>query len=214
MLLATHDADYNKKEKIILLGCGGHAKSVVDAIESDGKYTIVGFVDKESNNFSYRGYSVIGQDDDLEDFFKQGITRVFVCVGYMGKGKTREELFAKLRHIGYEFPVIIDPTATLAADAVVGEGSFIGKNVVINANAEIGSMCIINTAAVVEHDCLIGDFTHIAVGSVLCGGVTVGQSCLIGANATVIQGREIGDNCIIGAGVVVRKNVECGAMVR
>ena len=34
-------------EDILLLGLGGHAHSVVDSIEQDRKYNIVGFLDTE-----------------------------------------------------------------------------------------------------------------------------------------------------------------------
>lgn len=86
-------------------------------------------------------------------------------------------------------PNIVDPSAVIADDAVMGEGIFVGKRAVVNAAAHIGDLCIINTGAIVEHDCDVGNYSHISVGSVLCGGVRVGQRTLIGANATVIQER-------------------------
>lgn len=196
-------------EDIILLGIGGHAHSVVDSIEQAGKYRIVGFLDvKEHQDKEYRGYRVIGTDDMLENYYRKGVKNAFVTVGYLGEGQIRDTLYMKLKRIGYTIPNIIDETAIIARDVRLGEGNYVGKRTVINANAEIGTMCIINTGAIVEHDCCIGDMTHIAVGTVLCGQVMIGDRALIGAGAVVRQGIHIGAHAIIGAGMTITKDVK------
>lgn len=200
------------KDKIILLGCGGHAKSVIDAIEAAGKYQIAGMIDSiYPNDFEYRGYKVIGCDEQLQEIYDSGICYAFVCVGFLGIGRIRNRLYNELKRIGFVLPVIMDPSAVLARDVIIGEGCFVGKRAVINSHASIGAMSIINTAAVVEHDCIIGDFCHIAVSSVSCGSVYIGNNSFVGANATIIQGINVGDNAIIGAGSLVIKDVEEGA---
>lgn len=195
-------------EDIILLGLGGHAKSVVDSIEQGGKYNIAGFLDAEGlQDKKYKDYRVIGTDDAMQRYFNSGIRNAFVTIGFMGYGQVRNQLYYRLKEIGYVVPNIIDRTAVVSENAQLADGIFVGKRAVINGNAQIGNMCIINTGAIVEHDCYIEAFSHMAVGSVLCGEVSVGEQTLIGANATVIQKEKIGKNCIIGAGVVVRKNI-------
>ena len=188
-------------ENIVLVGFGGHGKSVADAIESGNKYRIYGYTDLQDN---YNEYRYLGTDDVLEELFSKGITRAFLCVGYLGKGTLRERLDDKLKALGFSFPVIIDPTAVISKKAKIGDGTFVGKKAVINAGAIIGKQCIINTGAIVEHECKIGDFTHVAIGAILCGQVSVGKAALIGANATVIQCREVKEREIVPAGVVVR----------
>ncbi len=206
-------------EKIIILGQGGHAKSLVDIIEREQKYKIAGYivnnVKTESGSRSINDLEkksghchVIGCDDDLEEIFHGGITRAAIGIGYMGKSDLREKLWKRLKDIGFSLPVICDPSAVISNHARIEEGCFIGKGAIINSGASIGKMCIINSGAIVEHDCVVEDFSHISVGSVLCGGVKVGKAAFIGANATVIQYRSIGSNCIIGAGMVVRKDIE------
>lgn len=198
-----------EKDKLLLLGTGGHAHSVVDSIEQSGIYQIVGFLDLEERvGTSYQEYKVLGTDDLLEDFFMQGVHNAFITVGYMGQGNVRSKLYHRLSQIGYQIPVIIDRTAVIAKNIKIGRGSFIGKNAVVNACAQIGEMCIINSAAVVEHDCRVGNFSHIAVGAVVCGGSVVGQQTFIGANATVIQNVTVGDNVVVGAGTVITKNIQ------
>lgn len=204
-----------RMESIILLGTGGHAHSVVDCIEAENRFHIYGFLDiEEKIGEEYRGYKVLGTDMLLEDSFKKGIKNAFVTIGYLGKNSIRDRLFFNLKKMGFTLPNIIDKTAIIAKDVVLGEGIFIGKRAVVNSDVEIKDMCIINTGAIIEHDCKIGDFSHISVGSVLCGGVQVGRESFIGANATIIQGRTIGNKCIIGAGVTIRKNIEDNSIVR
>ena len=200
--------------KIVLIGCGGHAKSIVDTIESQGKYEIAGFVAKENDNdFEYRGYKVIGTDEELPEIYAKGIQKAVVCIGYMGQGTVRQKIYDKIKQIGFELPAIIDPKAVLAKDISVGEGVFVGKCSVINSNARIGKMAIINTGAVIEHDCCVGDYTHVAVNATICGNAKVGNECLIGTGATVVQEIRIGDKAIIGAGSVVIRDVETLHMV-
>lgn len=199
---------------IILLGSGGHAKSIVDAIEQNGEFKIAGFIDNISKSgFEYRGYKIIGTDKDLEKIYALGIHYAFVCVGYLGKGIIRDNLYRQLKGIGYVLPVIIDGSSTLATDVEIGEGTFVGKNAVINANAVVGKMAIINSAAVIEHDCYIGEFTHIAVAAVICGMTRIGTHTLIGANVTAIQNINIGDNCQIGAGSIIREDIDNNMIV-
>lgn len=196
-----------RMDKIILIGFGGHARSVIDCIESTGQYEIIGYTDNAQNS-EYGDYQYLGNDDVLKRYFDQGIRHAFIAVGYMGKSDLRERLYKKVKEIGYALPVVADPSAQLALDVQVGEGSFIGKRAVINANARIGKMCIINTGAIVEHDCVVDEFTHVSIGSILCGHVMVGRDSFVGANATVIQEKVVGENCIIAAGAVVRRNLE------
>lgn len=192
-------------EKIILIGCGGHAKSIVDVIENSKKYEIVGFVN--DFDFEYRDYHVVGNDDDLQLIYDGGIKKAFICIGYIGEGKIRQSLYNYVKKIGFTIPNIIDNTAIVASDVRINEGVFIGKRAIINSNSEIKKMAIINSGAIVEHDSLIYDFTHVAVGAVICGNVTVYENCLVGANSTIIQGITISRNVKIGAGSIVLSSV-------
>ena len=53
-------------KEIILVGGGGHCKSVIDVIEQEAKYKIAGIIDKkELIGSNVLGYKIIGCDDDL-----------------------------------------------------------------------------------------------------------------------------------------------------
>ena len=193
-------------KKIVLVGYGGHAQSVLDSIITTGQYEVVGYTDIENRNAD--GLEYLGTDDQLESLFKKGIHDLAFGMGYIGKFDIRDKIYDFAKKIGFTFPVIIDPGAVLAKSAVIGEGTFIGKKAVVNSNARIGKLCIINTGAIIEHENIVGDHSHIAVGATLCGKVRIGTYCFVGANATVIQGIHIRDYSLVGAGPVVITNIE------
>lgn len=197
--------------RIVLIGSGGHGRSVIDSIESAGEYEIAGFVGPES--CSYRGYRTLGDDGDLVRLRKEGIECAFVGLGYLGSGTRRQELFALLCDIGYEIPPVVDPSAILAAGVSIGAGAYVGKGAIINAGATVGDMAIVNTNAVVEHDCVVESFSHVSVSATLCGSVSVGEASFVGAAATVCQGLSIGKHALVGANSTVLRSVADGLRV-
>ena len=202
-------------EKIIILGRGGHAESLVDVIERENKYQIAGYIVNDADQEAgEEGYPVIGRDADLLKIFQSGIKHAATGIGDLGRSDLREKLWSQLMAIGYSLPVICDPSAVVANHVNIDEGTMVGKGAIINANASVGKMCIINTGAIIEHDCIVKDFSHVSVGSVLCGNVQIGQAAFVGAGVTVIQGMHIGEKSVIGAGTTVRRNVEDDCMVK
>ena len=201
---------------IVLLGCGGHAKSVIDVIEQDGNYRIIGFLELSAKqSFSYRGYQVIGDDSKLQTLFDSGIQYAYPTMGYMGQSDIRNQIYERLRTIGYCVPNFTDKSAIIAGDVTMPENSgiFIGKRAVINSDVRLEELTIINSGAIVEHDCMINAGTHVAVGAILCGETHIGKQCLIGANATIRQGVRIGDNVVVGAGSVVLEDISSNQTV-
>lgn len=196
-------------ESIILLGGGGHCKSVIDTILSSNLYNIVGVIDLKDKigQTVLKNVKIIDSDENLYKYKEQNVNNVFITVGSIGNPKIRIELYENLKKNGFKFPNIIDKTAIISKTTKIGEGTFVGKGVIINAGAIIGDNCIINTGSVIEHDCYVGDFVHIAPNSTLCGGVSVGRNSHIGANSTIIQYKNVGKNVIIGAGSIVTKDI-------
>ena len=193
-------------ENIILVGFGGHAKSVADTIEQSGVFHIVGYTDMRPTNHN-SNYKWLGSDEVLEKYYVLGIRYAFVSIGYMGNCDLRDKLYSVVKAIGYQLPVIIDKSAVIARDAEIGEGTYIGKGAIINAVSNIGKMCIINSGVLVEHESIIEDYCHVAVRATLCGNVHIGNHVFIGANATIIQGINVGEKSIVGAGSVVLSDV-------
>lgn len=198
-------------EKIVLVGGGGHAKVVIDAIRKSGDFDIYGIVDPSLDaGERVLGIKVIGKDSVLPRLFKEGVKNAFIGVGSIGDCGIRKRIYGQLEKIGFELPVIVHQRATIAEDVTIGEGTFVAAGAVINAGTILGRNAIINTSSSVDHDCVIGDFVHIAPGATLSGGIRVGDETHIGTGAKIIQSLNIGRNCLIGAGVTVRHNLRNG----
>ena len=195
-------------KKIVLLGGGGHCKSVLDTLLRMESFwePIITDTDIPAGD-TIMGCKVIGSDDILQELCNSGITHACIAVGNIKDTKQRHAIYDKAEKAGFKFPNIIDPSAAVSESAEIGKGVFIGKNAAINAASIIDDMAIINTGAIVEHDCHIGSFVHIAVGAVVCGGVEIGSDSFIGAGATIIQGVRIGMNSVIGAGSTILRDV-------
>ncbi len=194
--------------KLVLLGAGGHCKSVLDAALCSNQFSEIVITDPVTLvGTKVLGCKVVGTDEVLPKLFNEGFTQAFITVGSIQNSAVRRKLVCLATKIGFTFPVIIDPSAVISRFAKIGEGTFIGKNTVVNAGTKIGKHCIINTGAILEHDCSVGAYSHVSVGSILCGGVTLGSGVFVGAGSTVIQLTTISDNAIIGAHSIVLENV-------
>ncbi len=180
-----------KKEKIVLIGGGGHCRSAIDVIEQTNKYEIIGIVDiKENIGKKVLGYEIIGCDDDLETIFLS-CRNAIITVGQIKSNDLRVKLFEKSKNIGFNLPVIISPIAYVSKHSILDEGTIVMHHALVNANVKIGKNCTINTKALIEHDCVIGNNCHISTASVLNGGVIVKDNTFFGSNSTSKQSIEI-----------------------
>jgi len=191
-------------KKLILIGGGGHCKSCIDVVESEGKYSIEGILDTEDKvGGKVLDFEIIGTDDDIEKFAKQGC-EFLITLGQIKSAELRKKLYEKVKIAGGKFATVVSPDAYVSKYASTGAGTIIMNGAFVNAGTKIGNNCIINTKAVIEHDCKIGDNCHIAIGAVLAGEVTVEQESFIGANATVVQGVTIPQKSFIKAGSLIK----------
>jgi len=171
------------KREILLVGGGGHCKSVIDVIELEDKYTIAGIIDRaELVGKDVLDYKVIGCDDDLEKF-RQKYKYAFVTVGHIKSNAIRVRLFNRLKELGYILPTIVSPLAYISKYSTIQEGTIIMHQALINADAKIGKNSIINTKALIEHDVVVENNCHISTSSVLNGGVVVKENSFFGSNA-------------------------------
>ena len=183
---------------LILVGGGGHCKSVIDVAESAG-YTILGILDRpEEVGKCVLNYEVIGTDADMAKYADKA--EFIVTVGQIKSPDLRIKLHQILADTGCRLATIISPTAHVSRYATVGEGTVVMHQAVVNADAHIGKGCIVNTFANIEHDVHIGNYCHISTGSMINGGAEVADSTFIGSQSVVNQYVKIewvgGNNCL------------------
>lgn len=193
------------KKPLILVGGGGHCKSVIDVAESSG-YTILGILDKpEEVGKQVLAYKVIGTDDDIPQYVDKA--EFVITVGQIKSCAIRKKIAERIEKAGGKLATIIASDATVSKYATIGEGTVILHKCVVNADAKIGKNCIINTMANIEHEVEIGDFCHISTGVMVNGMTKVGNDTFVGSGSVISNGITISNEIVIGAGSIVRKSI-------
>lgn len=191
---------------IILVGGGGHCKSVIEVAESAG-YEIKGILDKpeEVGKEVLPGHKVIGTDDNIPQYVEE--CDFIITVGFIQNPTLRIKLYNKVKAAGGRLATIIASTAHVSKYAELGEGTVIMHHAFVNAGAKIGDNCIINTFVNIEHDAEVGNQCHISTGTMVNGECKIGENCFIGSQSVCANCIEIASDIIVGAGSVVRKSI-------
>ena len=191
---------------LILVGGGGHCKSVIDVAESAG-YNILGILDKqEFVGTAVLGYPILGTDDEIPKYADK--VDFVVTSGQIKNTGIRRKIESIIEKAGGHFATVIAEDAYVSEHAVIGDGTVVLHKAVVNAGAEIGKNCIINTMVNIEHDVYIGDCCHISTGTMVNGGTKIGNDCFVGSGCTLYNGIKIADGSVVPAGIVVRKSIE------
>jgi sugar O-acyltransferase (sialic acid O-acetyltransferase NeuD family) len=156
----------------LIYGAGGHARVLADLISKiNGK--IIAFIDDQPSS-SLLHHIPVKKYDSLH-------LEAQIVIG-VGNNKIREKIARILLH---KAAVIIHPSAIVASDVAIGEGTVILANAVIQTGAKIGKHVIINANACIDHDAVIGDFVHIYPNAY------IGGAAFIGAGSTITAGKVI-----------------------
>lgn len=194
-----------ERKELILVGGGGHCKSVIEVAESAG-YSILGILDMpEEVGKTVLGYKVVGTDDDIPQFV--GKAEFVITVGFIKNPAIRIRIFDKIKSVGGRLATIIASTARVSKYAEVGEGTVVMHQAFVNAGAKIGCNCIINTFSNIEHDAQVGDQCHVSTGTMVNGDCKIGERVFIGSQSALANGITVGDDIIVGAGSLVRKSI-------
>ena len=197
------------KNKLLILGSGGHGRVVADVAEKTKFFQEISFLD---DNFLNRNFSKsVDSKKVLGEISKRSIKKYasefsHAFVG-IGDNQIRINWLKILETMNFEIPKIIDPSAEISKYAVLEKGSFINTNVVIQCNAKIQFGSILNTSCTIDHDSIIGEGTHISPGVNVAGNVNIGKFCWIGIGSQIIQNVQIGDNVTVGGGSLVLRDI-------
>lgn len=195
------------RSSLFLVGAGGHARVVYDALRQSG---FSGEVRVRDDNLSLQGKSFIDLNIETPILdIDQSECGFHVAIG---NNAVRAKLSVALREKLGHLLTIRHPQIGFGLGARHGVGCFFAAGAIVGPDADIGNGCIVNHGAVVDHDCRVDDYSHIAPNATLGGGVRIGKYCLIGAGAVVLPGRNIGDGAIVGAGAVVVRDLPSGGV--
>ena len=195
---------------IIIIGAGGHAKVVIEALRQAGN-NVVGVFDTDDakHGKDVLGVKVLGDESAMFGFDPDNSQ----LANGLGPIELRRTIFERFRDKEFRFVTVRHPSAVIADSAIVREGAQIMAGAVVQPGVTLGENALVNSRASVDHDCGIGKHVHVAPGATLAGGVHVGDGSLVGAGATVLENVRIGEACIVGAGAAVVSDVADGTTV-
>lgn len=194
-------------EKLIIIGAGGYAKSVLDSVDYFN-YEMIGFLDEYRKDKEHLGYPILANSlNDLDDRDK------YVYIIAIGSNTARKIWFERAQKLHLRLVNVVDKSAIVSPHASVGNGCFIGKMAIVNSNAIVADNCVINTKALLEHGCHLEPHVNISTNATLNGDVHVGSGSFIGSSSVIMGQLKIGQWSVVGAGAVVNHDVESDTTV-
>ena len=187
-------------ERLLVVGAGGHGRSVAEAVAASGAFIVAGFLDDAFPELErVWDVPVLGKVADLAHWCGAAD---FAIVA-IGNNALRQRVTGELRGGGYSLATVIHPRAIVSPTAVIGAGSAVMAGAIVGTEARLGDGVIVNCAAVVDHHCRVGDFGHLGVNAAMAGGAVLGASAWMQAGSALGYGVEIEDGGVLMPGEAV-----------
>ncbi len=186
--------------RLIIVGAGGHARAVAEAVLLADGFELVGFLDDAFPGLAkIWNISVLGTTADMG---KCRALAEFAVVA-IGKNELREVLYGQLRTAGFELATVVHPRAIVSPRAIVGAGCTVMAGAIIGTEAQLGRGVIVNCGAVVDHHCQIDDFGHLGVHAAMAGGSMLGHGAWMQVGSALGYGVKIGSGVTLAPGEAV-----------
>lgn len=186
---------------LLVLGAGGHGKSVAEAALLSGEWQRVCFLDDRWPQLEVVcGIDVIG---DLDSLLEPGLS-VAGGIAAVGNNSLRKAWVERIKAAGIEVVSIVHPRAWISPSAHIGQGVAVLAMAVIGTDARLGQGAIVNAGALVDHDVCVGDFAHLGVGVNLAGGVQVGASAWLQAGCSAGYGVSVASGDVVAPGTALQ----------
>lgn len=199
--------------RIVLVGGGGHASDVLQAIEAVNAvcltYQVVGIVDDRDvdlRRFAGRDVAHIGPIDAVATLDAAYV----LCLGWPW---TRHDVAGRIGDRPCPAPPIVHPSSDLGAGVELGPGTVVLGQAHLSPWVRLGAHSLVSYGATVGHDTTFGDCVSVMPNAAVSGDVIGGHRVLVGAGAVVREGVRVGDDVRIGAGAAVLGDVEAGLTV-
>lgn len=192
---------------LVIVGCGGMgrlARQIAEDISRDAStWNVLSFLDEsaEKHRSEVARLPVLGGLAWLE---KRPEVRVVIAIG---NTRVRYRLACELQRRGCTFATLVHPRAWVGDRSVVGAGSILYPDALVDPDVSIGRHVILNKACTIGHDAVLEDCVTIAPGVNLGGATEVGVGCDLGINSATLQNLSIGSWTVVGGGAAVARDL-------
>ncbi len=160
------------KTRLLVVGAGGHGRSVAEAAEMSCNFDVVGFLDDSLPvGDTTLGVPVLGPLASLSKH-RAAADQAIVAIG---NNVVREDLMHQLGVADWGFATVVHPRAIVAPSALLGAGSAVMAGAIVGAEARLGVGSIVNCGAVVDHHAIVEDYGHLGVNASMAGGTLLGR---------------------------------------
>lgn len=125
----------------------------------------------------------------------------------VGEPFLRQTLYNKVKNYHYSLASLIHPTAIVASDAHLEEGSIINAFTFISSNVTIGVNTLVQNHVSIGHDSTVGMHSVISAGDMIGGLTNVGSCTYIAMGVPVKDRITIGSASIVGLGSAVSRDI-------
>jgi len=198
---------------LVLVGGGGHASDVLQAIEAinavHATFAVLGLLDDgavDPRRFAGRDVAHLGPVAQLPQ-----LDAVYVLAA--GWPATRRALADRIGTQGTVAPPIVHPTADVGAGVELAPGCVVLSGAHLSPMVRLGPHGLVSYGATIGHDATFGAFASVLPNAAVSGDVTAGDDVLVGTGASVLQGIHLADRAQIGAGAAVVHDVAEGITV-
>jgi len=189
-------------KRLLIIGSGGHAGQVIDAVNLVGEYTIVGLIDDFLPVGTIKhGYIIVGKVDEISTM-KNHFEYLFIAIG---DNITRSDIWYKYSQ--YPYAIIVHPKASVSTKSNIYKGVYIGANATVAYNTSIYTCAIVNTNASIDHDSKLYAFASLNPNSATGGNVKIDTHTRVGMGVNIRDGVTIGVRCKIGMGCTIISDV-------
>lgn len=194
------------KKSFVIFGCSGHARVLLENIQSREEYNFLGWIDPNLRRGSkIFNHPVLGSEEDLKSLYQEKEFSGIVGIGNISIRK--KVVNAVLNQIpDFNFINAIHKSAIISPSVNLGKGIAIMPGVIINTESKIEDHSIVNTGSKIDHNCSIGGFVNISPSVCLGGNVNIGAESLIGIGSILSNNLSVPDRYKIKAGTILSKN--------
>ena len=179
---------------LLIVGAGGHGRSVAEIVAASDAWRFVGFVDDTIPRSTPGSvWPVIGATSELAAC--RSVAELAIVA--IGNNAVRERLQDRLIDLGFGIASVIHRSAIVAPSARLGAGCAIMAGTVIGTEATLGDGVIVNSGAVVDHHCRVQDYAHLGTNACMAGG------SVLGPGAWMQAGSALGYGVLVPAGTVL-----------
>jgi sugar O-acyltransferase (sialic acid O-acetyltransferase NeuD family) len=205
----------SRQQRLLLIGGGLGAVQLLDSLTriDHQRATVIVDDNAELQGKAVMGVPIVGGQDRIGELFKDktfdaGVVAVSTSISF------RERMFRKLTEMGIPLANVVDPTARVQSNAVLGTGNVILAYCHIGSCAVVGNGNFLSPYVDIEHHCALDDFCTFGPGVLTSAMVKVGRCVKFGTGIFVEPKVNIGANSIIGSGAIITRDIPENSIVK